>query len=108
MKQIDLNRPLTADTKARILDYLEKRPLGEVMGLFTSIINQLAIVEPNGQSNSGDQPNTAGSGDASVRSNSLPAMATKQGSGGTKDRAEDLYRRDEPLCSGSKGQVNGT
>lgn len=80
MINLDFNLPLDAKTKADILVYLERRPLGEVYALFQGIVTQLTAKEANGKPDTGYLPNTAGSGDASLSSDSVPTVAPEQGS----------------------------
>lgn len=78
MQKIDLDfdRNLTPKLKADILVYLESRPLGEAYVLFQSIVLQLQK-EPNGQLDRRLNANSPRSGDASLGSDSIPAVATE-------------------------------
>lgn len=84
--QIDLNRQLSPSTHAAILSFLETLPLGQVYGLFQSIINELTQVPISDaradSSRSGSAP--SGSGDSDKRDNRIPPVETQQGGGGVE------------------------
>lgn len=83
---VDLTRQLSPSTHAAILSFLETLPLGQVYGLFQSIINELTQVPiPDARTDS-CRPGSAppGSGDSDQRDNRIPPMETQQGGGGVE------------------------